>query len=80
MAKFGANLELIPIFLEAGTKLDLVRLEYLNNQINATKYNYMSPLIEGKKWVVWFYADIKDWNDPNDLSETDISTLRKFGE
>ena len=80
MAKFGANLELIPIYLESPSKDELIRLMFLNNQINAAKFNYMSPLKDGKNWIVWFFADIKDWNDPNDLDEDDIAMLRSFGE
>lgn len=45
---------------------------FLNNQLNATKFNYMSPLFVKDRWVVWFYADIKDWHDPRELSEDDL--------
>ena len=75
MAKFGANLELIPISLDAETETDLSRLMFLNNQINATKFNYMSPLFARDRWVVWFYADIKDWHDPRELTEEDLMFL-----
>ena len=80
MAAFGANLELIPIYLDSATKDGLIRLMYLNNQINSAKYNYMSPLLDGKNWVVWFFADIKDWNDPREVSEEEEKMLRQFGE
>lgn len=72
MAKFGANLELIPISFSASTEEELSRLMFLNNQLNATKFNYMSPLFVKDRWVVWFYADIKDWHDPRELSEDDL--------
>ena len=81
MADFGANLELIQIYLEGNTKDDIIRLQYLNNQVNAIKYNYVPPIEQKNgKWVVWFYADIKDWTDPTELNEEEISFLRKFGE
>jgi len=81
MANFGANLELIQIYLEGKTKDDIVRIQYLNNQINATKFNYTPP--EQQKngvWVVWFFADIKEWQDPRELNEEEINMLRTFGE
>ena len=27
-------------------------------------FNYMTPVKEGKKWVVWFYADVNTWKRP----------------
>jgi len=80
MASFGANLELIPIYLDSESKDGLVRLMYLNNQINSAKFNYMSPVKDGKGWCVWFYADIKDWNDPRELSPEEQEMMRQFGE
>lgn len=80
MAAFGANLELIPIYLDSESKDELIRLMYLNNQINSSKYNYMSPLLENKKWVVWFFADIKDWNDPREVTKEEADMIRQFGE
>lgn len=80
MAEYGANLELIPIYLDERSKDDLIRLMYLNNQTNQIKYNYMSaPVKEGSRWVVWFYADIKTWQDPRELDEKDIEMMREFG-
>jgi hypothetical protein len=75
MANFGANLDLIPISLKADNEAELSRLMFLNNHINATKFNYMSPLFAQKKWVVWFYADIKDWDNPNDLTADDMQFI-----
>ena len=41
----------------------------------------MSPFQQNNgRHVVWFYADIKMWNDPRELGEDDIQLLRKFGE
>ena len=75
MANFGANLELIPISLDAETDLELSRLMFINNQLNATKFNYMSPLFVKKRWFVWFYADIKDWKDPRELNEEQMKFI-----
>ena len=41
-----------------------MRLMWGNNIINNRAYNYMSPLKDGKKWVVWFYADANNWKMP----------------
>jgi hypothetical protein len=54
------NPAIIPMFLEATTKEKLVELMYLNNIENAKQYNYMSPLKDGKMWVVWYYCDINN--------------------
>jgi len=78
MANFGANLELIPIYLENESKDELIRLMVINNQINASKFNYMNPMLVEKKWVVWFYADIKDWKSPVDLSEEELRFIKGF--
>jgi hypothetical protein len=58
------NLNNIPVFLEAPSKLELLQLMWGNNAINGRAYNYMSPLKDGKRWVVWFYADINNWKMP----------------
>ena len=81
MSSYGANLELIPIKLQAKTEDELIVLMYLNNQINSIKYNYMSPYEKNNgTQIVWFYADIKEWNDPNDLTKEEIDMMRRFGE
>ncbi|NQX99772.1 MAG: hypothetical protein HRT70_01315 [Flavobacteriaceae bacterium] len=72
MALYGVNLELVPIYLESDSKDELVRLMVINNQLNGQKFNYMSPMLENNMWVVWFFADIKEWQDPNELSEEEI--------
>jgi hypothetical protein len=59
------NLNNIPIYLEASTKEELMGLMWANNAINSRAYNYMNPFKDGKKWVVWFYADINNWKKPN---------------
>lgn len=81
MANFGANLELIQIFLSGENEDEIVRLQFLNNQLNGVKYNYTPPAEkQDGSWIVWFYADIKEWKDPKELNEDEIQMLRKFGE
>ncbi len=58
------NLNNIPVCLEASDKKALMELMWGNNVINGRAYNYMSPLKDGKKWVVWFYADMSNWKKP----------------
>lgn len=81
MALMGSNLELIPIYLDAKDRDELIRLEYLNNQINGQKYNYNAPVqIKDGSYEVWFFADIKEWKDPSKLTKDEINIMRKFGE
>jgi hypothetical protein len=67
---------IIPIYLEAQKKDELMQLMYANNAINGRAFNYMNPIRDGKKWVVWFYADIDNYKKPNrkdlGLMETEI--------
>ena len=58
------NPSLIPLFLEASKKEELIGLMWQNNTVNMRAFNYMPPIKEGKKWVVWFYADINTWKKP----------------
>lgn len=58
------NPNLIPIFLEADTKEDLMALMFASNAVNGKMFNYMAPVKDGKKWVVWFYADFQTYKTP----------------
>ena len=79
MAVYGSNLELIPIYLDAKDRDSLIKLMFLNNQINQQKYNYNSPQqVRNGSYEVWFFADIKEWEDPRELSEDDIRVLKGF--
>jgi len=82
MANFGANLELIPVFLRAADEFKLIELMVLNNQLNQMKYNYIEAPKQEKKgtWIAWFYADIKEWQDPSDLNEDEASLVTGFKE
>lgn len=51
------NPNLVNIYLEASSKDNLIKLQALNNMVNAKAYNYQTPHQDGKSWVVWFYAD-----------------------
>ena len=81
MSTFGSNLELIQVYLDGKTRDDIIRLQYFNNQINQTKYNYTAPVqLKNGTYEVWFYADIKEWQDPRDLTDEEKELIRKFGE
>ena len=76
---FDANLDLVPLFLEADSREDLIRLMLVNNHINSRKFNYMGPpVLENKKYVVWFYGDIKDHTSPADISDDEMKTIREL--
>jgi hypothetical protein len=55
------NPAIIPIYLEASSKEQLIELMYVNNSQNGKAFNYFQPFKDGKKWVVWFYADINTY-------------------
>ena len=50
------NLFRIPIYLEAGSKDELVKKMLENNLKFDMEFEYFDLQIEGKKWVAWFYA------------------------
>lgn len=54
------NPYLVNIYIEASSKDNLVSLQALTNLVNSKAYNYQTPKQEGKKWVVWFFADIQN--------------------
>lgn len=81
MSNFGANLDLIQIHLSGEDESAIERIQWLNNKINQTKYNYTAPTQKKDgSWVVWFYADIREWQDPKDLGPEDEKFIGKFGE
>ena len=71
------ELGLIPIYIEAKSKDELVEKMLVNNHANSRKFNYMSPMREGKIWVVWFYADIENYSHPDSL---DLPKMKRIGE
>jgi len=64
-----ANLQAVNIFMRAKTPEILVSLQLANNEANAIQYSYKTPVWTGKDWIVWFFADLKSWNDPTKLTE-----------
>ena len=66
------KLSLVPIYLEAPNREELIQLMVANNTINSQAFNYFEPRKVGKKWTVWFYADITNWRKP-DMKLADVS-------
>ena len=58
----------VNIFLSAKSKEELVLLQVANNTINQIQYAYQTPTKDGKEWIVWFFADITEWINPNDAT------------
>lgn len=78
MASISAQLELIPVFIEADSKQDLIVKMLLTNRLNVTKFNYMQPTLEKDKWVVWFFADLKKYKSVDDLNDQEKELLGEF--
>ena len=57
----------INIALEAKSVKEIMQMQLLNNTVNNCRYNYQTPVWTGKSWVVWFFADLNQWNDPREL-------------
>jgi hypothetical protein len=53
------NETLIPVYIEASSKQNLIQLMLYTNRVNSRSFNYQTPMKEGKKWVVWFFADLE---------------------
>jgi hypothetical protein len=53
-----AKPSLVLTYLEAPTKEALTRLMFTNNIANGKMYDYQNPMKDGKKWIVWYYADV----------------------
>lgn len=56
-------------------------LQVLTNHTNGKSFNYQTPMKDGKKWVVWFYADVNNYiasteedlkKGPKDMSLKDM--------
>lgn len=70
------KLSLIPLFIEASTREELILLMIANNSINSQAFNYFEPKKDGKKWVVWFFADINNWKRP-EIPKDDVQVFAK---
>lgn len=53
----SVNISLVMLWLEATKKENLVALMRYCNDVNMRAFNYQSPMKDGNKWIVWFYAD-----------------------
>lgn len=53
----SVNISLVMLWLEATKKENLVALMRYCNDVNMRAFNYQSPMKDGSKWIVWFYAD-----------------------
>ena len=40
------------------------------------KFNYVNPVYDGKSWVIWFFANLKEWKDPETV---DAKKLQELG-
>ena len=78
MAEISVITSLIPLYLEASSKDDLIKMMLLNNKINARKFNYMQPMSEDGGWVVWFFADIENYTPINNLSKEERAVVEEF--
>ena len=47
---------MIPLYLEAANKDELVEKMLKNNMEHGAHFSYFDIQKEGKKWVAWFYA------------------------
>lgn len=56
----------------ASNKDNLSKLMLMNNTMNSTAFNYHPPMKDGRKWVVWFYADLSKHKIPK---ETDLKQM-----
>lgn len=81
MSDFGANLSLVQVYLDAKTRDDIIRIQYINNILNQVKFNYSKPVqLKNGTYEVWFYADITNWKDPRELDEDEVKLLKGFRE
>jgi hypothetical protein len=70
------NPNLVNIYIEASSKENLVKLQIMTNNINGKAYNYQTPSKDGKKWVVWFFAN---WQNHIYTSEKDLNKMLPEG-
>ena len=66
----------VNLFLSADSPEGLIELQLINNILNGVHYNYQTPVHDGSDWYVWFFADIKRWQDPRDIPQEDIEMLK----
>lgn len=54
----SVNLSLVLVSIEASNRDNLIALQNYTNNLNYRAFNFQSPMKDGTKWLVWFYADI----------------------
>ncbi len=70
------NEQTVMVFLKAKTEKELVKKQLINNIVNQMKFNYVNPVYDGKSWVIWFFANLKEWKDPETV---DAKKLQELG-
>lgn len=48
----------IPVYLEASSKDGIIKAMLENNAKQRKQFQYTTPMKDGRKWVVWYYADL----------------------
>ncbi len=70
------NLTNVNIFLQSETPEGLIELQLINNALNNTHYNYQTPTYDGSFWRVWFFADVRGWQDPTGMSAEEADMIK----
>jgi hypothetical protein len=70
------NLTNVNIFLRANSPEELIELQLINNALNGVHYNYQTPIYDGTSYIVWFFADVKKWQDPTGLGPDEVTLVR----
>ena len=68
----------VNIFLRANTPEELVAIQLANNAINGMQYKYQTPMKDGSKWIIWFFADIEEWKDPSKATPEAIEFSKRL--
>lgn len=68
----------VNICLKSKTAEGLIELQLINNALNGVHYNYQTPVYDGKVWFIWFFADVKNWNDPREIDDKGLEFLKGF--
>jgi len=68
----------IRVSLEAKTRKELYRLQYLAQALNNMKFHFTSIQRDSKGYWVDFGVDIREYKDPTGLTEEEILTIEGF--
>ena len=72
----SASVTNINVALKAKTVEKLIELQVINNAVNNIHYNYQTPVWTGEEWVIWFFVDIKKWNNPMTMDQEVLDLIR----